>query len=84
MKLSILIPVLNEEATLEEIVGRVQATPFEKELVLVDDGSTDATPTIMAAMAARWNNVQVHRHERNRGKGAALRTALEHFTGDVV
>jgi len=84
MKLSILIPVLNEESTLVEIVEQVQATPFEKELIIVDDGSTDGTPTLLAAMEERYDNVRVFRHEKQSGKGAALATALEHFEGDIV
>ena len=84
MKLSVLIPVLNEETTLEEIVRRVQATPYEKELILIDDGSDDGTPAIMARLAEAHDNITVLRHETNQGKGAALASALEHFTGDVV
>jgi len=84
VKLSVLIPVLNEEATLEELIRRVQATPHEKELILVDDGSEDGTPAIMARLAEAHDNIKVFRHESNLGKGAALATALEHFTGDVV
>jgi glycosyltransferase involved in cell wall biosynthesis len=84
MKLSVLIPVYNEEATLAELVERVQATPQDKELVIVDDCSTDRSAEILAEIASRHDNVVVHRHERNRGKGAALSTALRHFSGDVV
>ncbi|MAB81105.1 MAG: glycosyl transferase [Planctomycetes bacterium] len=84
MKLSILIPVLNEEATLGEIIEQVQRVPYEKELVIVDDGSTDATPTQLAELEKRYDNIRVFRHETNMGKGAALATALKHFEGDVV
>jgi len=84
MKLSILIPVLNEEATLEEIVAQVQATPFEKELVVVDDGSTDSTPAILEKLSREHENLRVFRHEKNQGKGAALATALANFEGDVA
>jgi len=84
VKLSVLIPVYNEAATLAELVERVEATPYEKELVVVDDCSTDATPTILAQLAQRYDNLVVVRHERNRGKGGALRTALERFDGDVA
>ncbi len=84
MKLSVVIPVYNEEATLETLIGRVLATPQEKEVLAVDDGSTDRSPQILEALAARHPNLRVLRHARNRGKGAALATALEQFTGDVV
>ena len=71
MKLSVLIPVLNEEATLEEIVARVQATPHEKELVLIDDGSEDRTPEIMAQLAEASEGIpQRHRLDpRQRAAG---------------
>jgi glycosyltransferase involved in cell wall biosynthesis len=84
MKLSVLIPVYNEERTLEAIIDRVQATPYEKELVIVDDCSSDRTPEILRELAERFGNIQIHRHEMNQGKGAALATGLQHFTGDVV
>jgi glycosyltransferase involved in cell wall biosynthesis len=84
MKLSVLIPVYNEERTLATLVARVLATPFEKELVLVDDCSKDGTPRVIAELAARHPELRAFRHEKNQGKGAALATALRHFTGDVV
>jgi glycosyltransferase involved in cell wall biosynthesis len=84
VKLSVVIPIYNEEATLEEIVARVQATPYEKELVLVDDCSKDRTPEILAELSRRYENVRVFRHPENRGKGGALRTGFQHATGDVV
>ena len=84
MKLSVLIPVLNEAATLVEIVERVQATPYDKELIVIDDGSTDATPALLAELCRRHQNLVVLRHPQNRGKGAALATGLGAFSGDVV
>ncbi len=84
MKLSILIPVYNEDATLEAIVERVQATPYEKELLIVDDASTDGTPRILEELSKRWSNLRVLRHEKNRGKGAALATALRQASGEIV
>ena len=83
MKLSVAIPVYNEENTLEELVGRVQATPYDKELILVDDCSRDRSPEIIAELEQRYDNVRAFRHEKNQGKGAALGTALQHFQGDV-
>ncbi len=83
-KLTVIIPVYNEERTLEEIVRRVQAAPFplEKELLIVDDCSRDGTPAILQRLEG--GNVRCFRHEVNRGKGAAIRTAQRHVTGDLV
>ncbi len=88
MKLSIIIPVYNEAETVAQIVERVQNVELdgvEKEIIVVNDGSTDGTDTVLNTLVARWSNpFKVVHHERNRGKGAAIRTALEHVTGDVV
>ena len=84
MKLSVVIPVYNEEATLQEIVRRVQATPFEKEIVLVDDGSKDRSRAIMEELARAHPNVRCFHHTVNSGKGAALSTGFSKVTGDVV
>ena len=84
MKLSILIPVYNEERTLATLIARVLATPFEKELVVVDDCSRDGSARILAELAARHPEIKTLRHETNQGKGAALATGLRHVTGDVV
>jgi glycosyltransferase involved in cell wall biosynthesis len=84
VKLSIVIPVYNEEKTLDEIVRRVQAVPYDKELILVDDCSKDTTPRILEELARRYDNVRVFRHETNQGKGGALRTGFSKVAGDVV
>lgn len=88
MKLSIVIPVYNEAATLREIVRRVLAADVqaERELILVDDASTDGTRELYDLIRRDHvtQNVQVVLHEQNRGKGAALRTGFERATGDVV
>lgn len=84
MKLSIVIPIYNEEATLEAIVERVQATPYEKELILVNDCSKDRTPEIMAQLEERYDNVRCFHHEENKGKGGGLATGFAQTTGDVV
>ena len=84
MKLSIVMPVYNEERTLEEIVARVLATPYDKELVLVDDGSRDASRAIMQRLAEAHPEVRCFFHERNSGKGAALSTGFRQVRGDVV
>lgn len=100
MKLSIIMPVYNERATIEEIVQRVRAVDLtvevngnsrlkgrvqlEREIVIVDDGSTDGTRDILS----RWKeaapaDMQIIFHVQNGGKGAALRTGFEHATGDI-
>ena len=84
MKLSVLIPVFNERETVEELVNRVQETPFEKELIIVDDCSTDGSPEILKGLAERWDNVKLVTHATNQGKGGALRSGLEVATGDIV
>ncbi len=82
-KLSVVIPVYNERGTVAELVRRVQQVPIAKEILLVDDGSTDSTPAVLATLAEQ-PDVRLIRHERNQGKGAALRTGFAAATGDVV
>ncbi len=87
--LSILIPAYQEEATIAEILRRVaavdtEALGFPKQVVVCDDGSTDRTAALAAAAAAADPRVIVVRHDTNRGKGAAIRTALAAATGDYV
>ncbi len=84
MKLSVVMPVYNEERTLETIVERVLDTPYEKELVLVDDGSRDRSREIMAELEKRHSEVRCFYHERNQGKGGALSTGFSKVEGDVV
>jgi len=85
MKLSIVIPVYNERQTVELLLKRVEAVPYDKEIILVDDASTDGTREILERLS-RNNRGQMclFFHTRNRGKGAAIRTAIEHVTGDIV
>jgi glycosyltransferase involved in cell wall biosynthesis len=86
MLLSIVVPVYNEERTLRSIVDRVLATDMgiPKELVLVDDRSTDASRDLMAALSREHPEIRCAYHDVNRGKGAALRTGFAHTTGDLV
>ena len=84
MKLSIIIPVYNEKDTLEEIFRLVQLTPYNKEIIAVDDASTDGSRDILRRLAGEYEDVKVFYHNRNQGKGAALRTAFAQVTGDVV
>jgi len=82
--LSVVMPVYNEQATLREIVAAVRQVPIDKELILVEDGSRDASPAILAELAAAHPDIRVIRHDRNRGKGAALRTGFLEAKGDCV
>ena len=84
MKLSVVMPVYNEERTVEEIVRRVQATPYDKEIILVNDCSKDGTAAILERMAKEQANVRVFHHPHNLGKGGALATGFSKVTGDVV
>ncbi len=81
--LSIVIPVYNEEATIARVISRVAALPLNTELVIVDDCSTDRTREILARIAD-LPNVNVILKEKNAGKGAALQTGFDHFTGDFA
>ena len=82
MKVSIIIPVYNEAATIEQIVQRVRSSPIEKEIIVVDDGSTDGTRDLLANEHSPDTRVVLH--PRNQGKGMAIRTGLAHATGDYV
>ena len=82
MRLSVVIPVYNEEKTVEAILARVAKAPGVYEIVVVDDASTDGTATAIGRVSDP--RVRVSRHDTNRGKGAALRTGFGQVTGDVV
>ena len=86
MKLSIVIPAYNESATMETVVHKVQAANvgIEKEIIVVDDGSTDGTRDVLEKLGGDISECRVVFHERNRGKGAALRTGFGEATGDIV
>lgn len=83
MKLTVIIPVYNEEKTLEEIVRRVKATGLAHEILIVDDGSKDNTRAILAGLDGK-EGVRVILHERNQGKGAAVRTGIQAATGEIA
>ena len=83
LRLSVVVPVYNERETIREIIRRIRAVEIDTEILVVDDGSTDGTREILAEMADD-DDLRVFYHEQNRGKGAALRTAFEHITGDIV
>jgi dolichol-phosphate mannosyltransferase len=82
MKLSVLIPVYNEEAGLEVILRRVNAVPVDKEIVVVDDCSSDGTAAILTGI--QLPDLKAFRHPVNQGKGAAIRTAIAAATGDAI
>ena len=84
MKLSIVIPVYNEKDTLEEIFRRVMSTHYHKEVIAVDDASVDGSQQILKHLAEEYENVRLFFHDKNQGKGAALRTGFAQVTGDVV
>lgn len=82
--LSVVVPAYNEEATLEAVIRRVLALPFDLEVVAVDDGSTDATPQILSRLAAEDPRVRPLVQTRNAGKGAAVRIGIAATSGDHV
>jgi glycosyltransferase involved in cell wall biosynthesis/phospholipid N-methyltransferase len=88
MKLSILMPVYNERTVVERCLSQVLTAPLpetmERELVIVDDCSTDGTWAILERLAAAFPQIRLYRHERNQGKGAAVRTAIEKASGDFA
>jgi glycosyltransferase involved in cell wall biosynthesis len=82
--LSVLVPVYNERDTVREIISRVRAVGVRTQIILVDDCSTDGTREILRSIGREQPDLVICYHERNRGKGAAIRTALAQATGDVV
>jgi glycosyltransferase involved in cell wall biosynthesis len=82
--LSVVIPCYNEKTTIHEILRRVRDVPIRKEIIVVDDCSTDGTREILREMQQRDGDLKVIFHERNQGKGAALRTGFREATGQIV
>ncbi|MBK6942409.1 MAG: glycosyltransferase family 2 protein [Planctomycetes bacterium] len=82
MKLSVVIPVYNEKDTITTVIDRVAATPFDKEIIVVDDCSKDGTRDVLKALDRP--GVRVFFHEVNQGKGGALRTGFSQVQGDIV
>lgn len=83
MKLSVIIPVYNEENTIETILKQVRDVDLADEIIVVDDGSTDGTRAVLEREDG-VNGVRVLYQERNQGKGAALRRGLEEVSGDII
>ena len=81
MKLSVIIPVYNEVGTVLDVIKKVKEAPIDKEIIVVDDGSTDGTRSLLERSGA---GIKVFFHETNQGKGAAIRMAIPNITGDIV
>jgi glycosyltransferase involved in cell wall biosynthesis len=82
MKISVVIPVYNERATITQLITRVQNVDLEKEIIIIDDYSTDGTREVLRTLAD--SRVRILFHEKNQGKGAALRTGFSQVRGDIV
>jgi len=87
-KLSIIIPIYNEENTIRETLRRVLLAKLpakiKKEIIVIDDGSTDKTPAILTECKIKNLKFKILRHSKNKGKGAAIRTGIENSTGDLI
>lgn len=86
-KLSVIVPVYNETRTIEELLQRIADVDIPKEIIIVDDGSADGTRQLLRRLSRdskRHGNLYLHCHDRNRGKGAAVRTGLRQATGDII
>ena len=84
MKISVIIPVYNEKSTITEIIARVRAVDLAKEIIIVDDASTDGTSEQLVEVGNKFENVNVLSHQKNRGKGAALRTGFASASGEII
>ncbi len=89
MLLSIIIPAFNEIRTISEVIKRVAATPYDKEIIVVDDGSTDGTRDYLKEIKENeekcgQGQLKIIFHDKNMGKGAAIRTGIKHALGDVI
>lgn len=84
MKLSVIIPVFNEQDTIEKILSRVEAVGLADEIIVVDDGSTDGTRDTLEGLQDSSPHLQILFHDKNVGKGAAVRTGINQATGDLI
>jgi len=82
MKVSVIIPVFNEESTVEKIINRIRSVDIDKEIIIVDDGSKDRTREILEKQ--RYENIRIVYHKINQGKGSAIRTAIPYTRGEVT
>ncbi|MEP7199622.1 MAG: glycosyltransferase family 2 protein [Chloroflexota bacterium] len=83
MKLSVIIPAFNEQATVAKVIQRVRAVELADEIIVVNDGSTDGTRDVLQALPLSDDLIILH-HDVNRGKGAAVRKGIERATGEVI
>lgn len=83
MRLSVVMPVYNERPTIEEILRQVRAVNLASEIIIIDDASTDGTREFLQSQASQPDTIVLY-HDRNRGKGAAVRTGLDRATGDII
>jgi glycosyltransferase involved in cell wall biosynthesis len=83
MKISFIVPALNEGATIRHVLDRVDALSFEKQVIVVDDGSTDDTPAVLEEWSRGRDDALVLR-QANKGKGSAIRAAIPHVSGDIA
>jgi len=84
MRLSVVVPIYNERATLARIVEKVLSVPLDIELICVDDGSTDGSVEILSELCKFYPALRMFVHPKNMGKGAALRRGIQEATGDFV
>jgi dolichol-phosphate mannosyltransferase len=80
MKTSIIIPVYNEEKTVQEVIGKVRSLKIDKEIIVVDDGSSDNSYNLIKNL----KGIKIFKHEKNKGKGAAVKTGIKNSTGDII
>ncbi|MBN1481146.1 glycosyltransferase family 2 protein [candidate division KSB1 bacterium] len=84
VKLSVVVPVYNEKNTIRKIIQRIQNVELNKEIIIVDDYSTDGTRDMLPEISREYDNIKLILHDHNQGKGAALRTGFQHVAGDIV
>ena len=86
MKLSVIVPCYNEQGTIKQIINKVQnvSLQFEKEIIIVDDSSEDNTRKILENNFSNTRNIKIFYHNKNLGKGSAIKTAKKYISGDII